>query len=254
MTTLCRTQPTVCTSNSGGSRTKLYPTTDRRKSGSIVIQPHSDDACFSLGAAIKLHRILHPVTIVTIFTQSSFPIIEHRSIATTTANRKSEDRTFARWADCEIKFLNFRDAFDRNLYGTLERVFDPNARVSKARCKQILASLQSKFHSLAHHDLYLPAGIGNHIDHRSAAFLGQIVDARRIFYYADQPYSISSPHCSPRNQTQRPRIVLIKKDDITEKLKLEAVNIYASQPAKNIMSASLKHAPLGSDLEWVWGP
>jgi LmbE family N-acetylglucosaminyl deacetylase len=162
----------------------------------VVLSPHFDDACLSLGGTLSA---VGRGTLVNIFTRGLWlkrsdidkPTEDHvRSV------RDSEDAAFAKHCGlvrhdlrCREPALNGRKPLD------VSHVEDDVA--------QAAAPLMAKLHELAENQkgafLFSPLGVGRHVNHRATVeiVLRNLAHIRQIyedvFFYEDQPYA-ANPH------------------------------------------------------------
>jgi LmbE family N-acetylglucosaminyl deacetylase len=154
----------------------------------IFLSPHLDDAVFSCPARI-LAEVCGgaEVIIATVFTRCGL----HHAARSEYQRRRREDQAAARVLGARPCWLGMRDApfrhplyhsFQNIVFGTAEGEETPFAALDLK-----LLALIAKFQPVR---LYIPLGVGGHIDHRLtfAAASRLFVTARKIFY-EERPYA-----------------------------------------------------------------
>jgi hypothetical protein len=167
----------------------------------VVLSPHFDDACFSLGSFLK--AIGHG-TLVNVFTRGRFLAKSKREPPSQTdvfALRDAEDERFARECDlsridlkCKEPMLRDRRISDLSyIRDDLEQMEDP--------VLSTLAHLAADVHPRVRCTLFAPLGVGNHCNHRALNTLiinnfATISQKYEIMFYEELPYSSSVFHRS----------------------------------------------------------
>lgn len=165
----------------------------------MIIQPHSDDFALSCGATLAKMRAknknnLRLVTVFSNYSTQSFPWANRVSLDDDaySALRKAEDQNVARYLGCPVEFLTHSDALRRSpgssfiqRAGMLKRDYSVRAAIASDLTQLIEAHSPSK--------VFLPAGFGWHIDHRtvlSAGLEAAYINSRSsVYLYEDYPYS-----------------------------------------------------------------
>ncbi len=156
----------------------------------VVLSPHFDDACLSLGGVLCA---LHGATLVNIFTRSLWLPQSPNERATeeqVRAIRESEDRAFAAHCGLARHDLQVRDpgAQGRNSLDLLHLEQDvADATPALLRKLDELAGEERSF-------LFCPMGIGRHVNHRATAeivlrHLEPIRQKYDLLFYEDLPYA-----------------------------------------------------------------
>src|SRR4051812_38176015 len=162
------------------------------------------------------------------------------------AQRRLEDEAFAAFAEASIVFLDLPDAVFRGYASDEDLLNAP--RVDDAAPFDILAREIAR---LEPQKLYLPLGIGNHVDHQLCRDVGVrlLADGRRwvmpgpeyaaiVTFYEDFPYAWWNDFAKledlpPRAFADLPSGVALAPEyaDIGDQLerKITGINIYASQ-------------------------
>jgi hypothetical protein len=158
----------------------------------VVVSPHFDDACFSLGCFLEEagRGIL-----LNVFTRSfhapAHPEKHHKDVEGTSAIRDAEDRAFA--ARCGLVRHDLKNE-EPPLRGRhsldLSYVPDDITRI-EAKLIDALGELAPSGHKAA---LFAPMGIGRHANHRAIAeVIGKNAARLRkhydLFLYEDLPYA-----------------------------------------------------------------
>ena len=204
----------------------------------VFVSPHADDAALSCGGLIaKLRDRGEPVTILTVFcgpgtgdrltpyqrlalgfgSQEKWQPGDDADVTDAAAGhagaaaeavptpeqvmavRRAEDESFARFVGASVVFLNRPDAVFRGYEGDAGLLGEPRPDdvppVNELRAA--LAGLSPA--GLGPYALYLPLGIGGHVDHRLARRAGAALLAvaaspylDRALFYEDFPYALTS--------------------------------------------------------------
>lgn len=211
----------------------------------IFVAPHLDDAALSCGGQIAQFRAANErVLAVTLCAGTPpadaalTPFAEylHREWALgddPIARRRDEDVRALALLGCDVLHLDLLDAPYRvPMYGVGDgwrghvAANDPLAPASIEILRQLhLQQPDAR--------LYVPLGVGNHVDHQVVCAAGFELAARdaRVMWYEDAPYAAKQPESIRQRLTAlsaqlQPRVV-----DITVflKQKLEAIAVYQSQ-------------------------
>jgi LmbE family N-acetylglucosaminyl deacetylase len=204
----------------------------------VFISPHPDDAALSCGGLIaRLRDRGEPVAILTVFSGPGTldRLTPHQRLALgfgskekwqpgddadlaspnaptspdlaeagaagaaptpepVMAVRRAEDESFARFVGATVVFLNLPDAVFRGYEGDAELMGEPRPD-DPAPVEGLRAALAD----LAPGFVYLPFGIGGHVDHRLArraaiALLAEpgSLDLDRTIFYEDFPYALTT--------------------------------------------------------------
>lgn len=167
----------------------------------IVLSPHFDDACFSLGGFLK--AIGHG-TLINVFTCGRYLAKSKQEPLSQTdvfALRDAEDETFARECglrridlSCKEPILRDRRVSDLSyIRDDLEQIEGP--------VLSTLTRLAAEFHPKEKGTLFAPLGVGNHCNHRALNALiinnfATISQKFEIMFYEELPYSSSVFHRS----------------------------------------------------------
>lgn len=181
----------------------------RRMALRLYISPHLDDAVFSCGGLIARQRSAgDDVQVVSIFAGdpplgelTPFAYELHRrwgGEGSPMGLRRAEDLVACGRLGASVVHLTFPDAIYRRadggeaLYADSESLFGPPPADEAALVGAIVEALDRSIPLGA--EVYLPLGIGGHVDHLLARRAGERV-ARPAWYYREIPYALRE---SPR--------------------------------------------------------
>lgn len=222
----------------------------------IFLSPHLDDAVLSCGAYISMlvERSID-VRVHTVFsgipkTEELSPLaqaihLEGGLEADAMLRRREEDRVAMRYLGVNFTYVDFLDCIyrtdptGRSLYQTKKDIFPvhPDVEVDADTLKDLVTYFCRVLKELQPSEVYVPLGIGNHIDHvlvrealeRSIVKSGS-ENSTDIIYYEDVPYV-----CSPDS---RDFLITVSKSFLPKlqraserawTTKLEAIAAYKSQ-------------------------
>lgn len=160
----------------------------------VVVSPHFDDACFSLGCFLE--EVGRGV-LVNVFTRGVHlpgdPTKHRKDAEATFAIRDSEDRAFAERCGLTRHDLEGEEPPLRGRRPVdLSHVADDVARIEKKLLDslEVIASRQDG----ARAALFTPMGIGRHANHRAVAEVvarnaSRLSERYRLFLYEDLPYA-----------------------------------------------------------------
>lgn len=216
----------------------------------IFFSPHLDDAVLSCGALIyELGRRNQNVKVINVFSGSPPPeklsvsalgYFKECGLGTDAMKvRKKEDRRALSKLGCQSDYLDLYESLHRTdekgrfLYAEKDEIFNDDLKNEEV----FLASLTTRFTELLEAEkaavLYIPLGIGTHIDHlltRTAIEMCSAIKNFDLLYYEDIPYVC----CLPEGVSYRPLVSnldsLVKNFDESDMLaKFAAVLEYESQ-------------------------
>lgn len=162
----------------------------RQRFLAVVVSPHLDDAVFSCGGLIARLSQRGPVLLLNLFTQ--FPQAKMVQAVRLGPERHEEERAASRYLGVSTHSVNLLDAaFRRPEYGLLGNIFKPPVPEDVASLDFLRSQVLGFLDSLDYECLYVPLGIGWHVDHilTYAIFEGRQTDTR-IRYYEDAPYCL----------------------------------------------------------------
>lgn len=207
-----------------------------RKSKTVIISPHLDDAVFSLGAALHDGHIGN-VTIISVFSRSRYRIDGLGSEIDVTRERKQEDLAACRTVGAEALHLDLPDASLRGCYATEADYMLPNLVPEiDPIWPNTLGALRNVLFGIDWHQAFLPLGVGGHIDHLIARDAARNIlrPAQKIAYFQDATYIRSESEIGEITRSlglKSGRI--LRSKSIQQKMKLVA--IYQSQVDKSIL-------------------
>jgi len=160
----------------------------RRRYSAVFISPHLDDAVFSCGGAIARLRQQGQVLVINLFTQYLADLKIHGAVLG--AERYREEEAAARFLDFESLNLGELDApFRRESYRQLGNLFRLPVQQDIDWLPTLRARLLALLSEIEFEHLYVPLGIGWHVDH---VLSHQVFDCwageGRLLYYEDAPY------------------------------------------------------------------
>lgn len=154
----------------------------------LFISPHLDDAVFSCAARIR-RRVESgaEVTVATVFTHAR----PRSAAAVHYAARRAEDRAALRQLGAHPRWLGLLDAPGRSpYYDSFRRIVLGVATGDWPQIHGVRRRLVQLLHELAPDEVYLPLGVGTHIDHRLVFSAAKALPFRGPqFFYEDQPYA-----------------------------------------------------------------
>ncbi len=213
----------------------------------VYIAPHLDDAVLSCGGQIAQHAAAGArVLVVTICAGSPKsgaalpPYAEHLERtyglgADPTAGRREEDAHALALLGCDGLHLDQLDApYRLTAYGARAAVFAPPVVDDPLgpTTLQLLDQLRAQQEGA---QLYLPLGVGSHVDHLVICAAGLIAHEQgsNIVWYEDAPYAVEPDLVTQRldmlDETFESEVARI--DSMLQR-KLEAISMYRSQVGK----------------------
>lgn len=156
----------------------------------VYLSPHSDDICFSLAALVSRRR---RGRLVTIFSKSNYHVFQGEHIDDVTQTRKSEDKLFANACGLQSVHLDHQDAPIRGMAPfDLTNALQTSTLIEPSLLPYLLD--QSAVSGEERAKLFVPCGIGGHVDHVAVTiFVARHFDALSTFYdicfYEDLHYA-----------------------------------------------------------------
>lgn len=215
----------------------------------IFISPHLDDVILSCGEFVaKLRNTKREVLVITIF--SGTPMSENISHAAKLFHdscnlgdnamhfRKNEDEKAMKLLDVEyIHIGELESLYRKNTDGTykyneIEHIFttDTSNEIDTIKC--LSSKIENIFANMNIDKIYIPLGIGNHIDHVITRKSIENIASKFFFkkyYYEDTPYVCNLESNNYSELTSELNSFVIKVTDEEWNLKCEAINCYVSQ-------------------------
>lgn len=218
----------------------------------LYISPHLDDAVLSCGGLIsKVSRLNSSnVFVLNIFTGlpsedtlSSIAKEFHKSCglnANAIEIRKKEEIEASKKLGYTSLFLDYYESQYR-LNSTGQHVYDSFDEVFEGKAEKemdLMLSIQADIKTIMrnnHFDMvYIPKGIGNHVDHIIARKCMENIFKEKLFsgvlhYYEDMPYAYQTLNNTPLkiDNTITSKLESIPSIDFNRKL--EAIRLYSSQ-------------------------
>jgi len=236
-----------------------FPTGRRRI---LVIEPHMDDAALSVGGTMSLRRNECEFTVLSLAGVSNFTSYyevdrEFFDIAEVTALRKAESALFLKHVGGHHLTLDLLEAplRYRNARWTLDWFRQHRdamwALVARSpgsgELEEWTGALERFFTSFESDEIWIPLGVGNHVDHQLArdACLRVLrrpglIKAHKVRFYEEMPYTLNWPgHANRVIETLRNAGARIEPEcvDITEAMaeKLQLLSIFGSQFKMNFI-------------------
>ena len=148
----------------------------------VFLSPHLDDAVFSCGGLIaKLVESGEHVLIVNIFSENPQQL-----------NRHDEESEVAKFLGVDIMYLGELDAVIRHKsYRSLLHMFSRIELSDRTRLPDVADKLKTLLEGIRYETVYVPLGIGWHVDHLLTHEIGQrIGEKSKIRFYEDTPYCL----------------------------------------------------------------
>jgi LmbE family N-acetylglucosaminyl deacetylase len=221
----------------------------------VVVSPHSDDAAYSLSGLIHLcHNLDKQITVLTVFSCSTYaPRLFFRGRERVTRVRRREDDRFAATVapGCRMVWLEECDARLRPDYrGTNAHTSRPMTAGDLVLTEKLALTFRQKVDPSS--TIYLPLGVGGHVDHvivREAGLALLAAGCRSMFLYEDLPYAAKFSVAGLEDQVRR--MTFAGADRLVPcrvtfpgllACKQQALACYPSQVTRKVLSAILTHA------------
>jgi LmbE family N-acetylglucosaminyl deacetylase len=234
----------------------------------VVIEPHMDDAALSAGGRLLHRRGRQRITIVSVVKWSNFTSYlklkrDFLDVNEVTKLRLQESALVAKMLGAGMECLDWKDAplrfwpAERWSRETIER-FSANASAFVAmppNPKDVAALAEQLAQCVARlepDELWIPMGLGEHVDHRGtrSACLRMLAQALDRFshvpvcMYEDLPYAMTPNHVTQLEAalTSGSTRLTRGREDITDVFqeKLRLVSVYASQFKLSYMEPILR--------------
>ncbi|MDP1902579.1 MAG: PIG-L family deacetylase [Rubrivivax sp.] len=241
----------------------------------VVIEPHMDDAALSVGGRLLHRRGNNRITILSVIKKSNYTSYfylkrEYFDVDKITSLRLEESRLAAALFGAEYSCLNFEDAplrfREANLWSldTLENFSEAagaytDTSPTPGAVNAIAESLLPECEKLSPDEIWIPMGLGSHIDHRAtrsacmkvAAKLRLVHPNLKISVYEDLPYSaVNSATYSAEehavamcNTFGKHGTRLVRRfeaiDDVFDR-KIRAISVFASQFKGSVMEPKIR--------------
>jgi LmbE family N-acetylglucosaminyl deacetylase len=154
----------------------------------VFISPHLDDAVFSCGGRIAQLVKEGPVLVLNLFTRYLADLKIHGAVMG--AQRHQEERDAAEFLGFESRSLGELDApFRRKAYRKLGNLFHPPCQQDLDWLPGLRAKLFGMLSEIEFETLYVPLGIGWHVDHVLTYLAFESWPGKwPLQYYEDAPY------------------------------------------------------------------
>ncbi|MCL4467196.1 MAG: PIG-L family deacetylase [Chloroflexi bacterium] len=177
----------------------------------VIISPHIDDAVFSLGSYLEQLVRHHSVSVINVFSLSTFAFREMLPPRRATLIREFEDGLAMRTVGVpDSHYLRFPEALLRGY--SLVDLRSESAEHSVAN-SDLVPQVSARLVQLVPPDSFVlaPAAFGSNVDHIVTRMVCERL-AAKVVYYADLPYAADAVHYSHRsaeNFLQRTRSVTV---------------------------------------------
>jgi LmbE family N-acetylglucosaminyl deacetylase len=220
--------------------------------GVLFVSPHLDDAVLSCGGLLATLRARSVDAVVaTVFTAMPDPMHptplarEFHAVCGISGDgaevRRREDRRALASLGVGLAHLNLPECLYRfdlagqPRYPTKAAIYEPDFTDEPDIVAQVSRGLETILGSARRWAVYLPLGVGRHVDHLIARRAAECLMAYRriefvsLFYYEDLPYAcgIDERSWSDLRTGMRPELEFI--DGAAWREKLAAIQLYTSQ-------------------------
>jgi LmbE family N-acetylglucosaminyl deacetylase len=160
----------------------------RQRYRAVIVSPHLDDAVFSCGGAILQMLREGPVLVLNLFTRY-LSEVKLRGVVLGEGRYEEESRA-ATFLGHESRQLDELDAtFRRDPYRKLGNIFRPPVADDLDWLPTLREKVFAELASLEYLELYVPLGVGWHVDHVLSFLLFEPWAGREgLVYYEDAPY------------------------------------------------------------------
>ncbi len=208
----------------------------------IFVSPHYDDIALSVGALVSLLAADSSPAIATVFagapSGSDFSGFAERMHAEwglsgveAVEARRAEDRCASRVLGESVRavWMDWLDAIYRDhRYGSDIQLFDAPLATDAGLVSEIAAAIEQ----LGDGEIYIPLGVGNHVDHQIVFKAGKELASRSrvVFAYADLPYALVEGSLQRRlSSVGGPQHIEISVSPADVDRKWQAIQCYRSQ-------------------------
>lgn len=161
---------------------------ERPKYRAVFISPHLDDAVFSCGGLIAQLVKEGPVLVLNLFTRY-LSEVKIRGVVLSD-QRYHEEAAAAQYLGFESRNLGELDvSFRRDAYRSLGNIFRPPVEQDLDWLPDLRSKVFSVLSEIDFYQIYIPLGIGWHVDHVLTHLLFESwVGRDDLFFYEDAPY------------------------------------------------------------------
>jgi LmbE family N-acetylglucosaminyl deacetylase len=247
----------------------------------LVVEPHMDDAALSVGGTMSLRRNECEFTVLSLAGVSNFTSYyeagrDFFDIAEVTALRKAESALFLKHVGANHLTLDLLEAplRYRNARWTLDWFHQHRdamwALVARSpgsgELEEWAGALALFFTGFETEEVWIPLGVGNHVDHQLARdaclrLLSRpgLIKARKVRFYEEMPYTVSWPgHAQQVVTALRNAGARVEQEcvDISETMakKLQLLSIFGSQFKMDFIKPFVEKAPREVLYELVTPP
>ena len=252
----------------GSDILEMIPPTERVSAPHlVVIEPHMDDAALSVGGRLLHRRGRNRITILSVVKYSNFTSYwdlkrDYLDVDTVTALRLRESELAARllgaehrsldWTDAPIRFLPADRWSVEDLKRILPTVYASMEISPDSKDIAILKEkLRCELERLAPDEIWIPMGLGSHVDHRSvrSACVAMLAEASgrlakaSVSMYEDLPYNRESLALQIQEAFATHGTSLLRStEDVADAFdeKLRLISVFASQFKRSYMEPLIK--------------
>ncbi len=159
-----------------------------RRYRAVIVSPHLDDAVFSCGGKIAQMVTEGPVLVLNLFTRY-LSDVKIRGVVLS-EERYQEEANASSFLGFESRNLGELDvSFRRDAYKKLGNIFRPPVAADLEWLPELRQKVWAVLEDLEFEEIYVPLGIGWHVDHVLTHMLFDCwVRPEKILYYEDAPY------------------------------------------------------------------
>lgn len=222
----------------------------------IYLSPHPDDAAFSCGGMIHQQTASGArVVVVTVCTGnppggplSDFAQALHERwrpasrtpAADMVATRRKEDLAALEALGAQAVHLDVPDCIYRlnpasgwPLYASEAAIFGSLNEIELSVVRRTATKLTTLLHGFGRYHLYVPLGVGNHVDHQLARRAGEAAGGVYA-YFEDYPYitheaehGAGAGPAAPHGRVLSPELIYLAEEDLSARV--ESMACYVSQ-------------------------
>jgi len=214
----------------------------------ILVSPHSDDIAYSLGGALQRNYFDRPISLVTVFTKSSFsPRLKLSNPEEITNKRYLEDLEFTKKIGIQYISCHFPEpplrgkVSHEDIFGNLDPCSDPIY-------EEVYLSLMKIIKQFPNASVVSPMSLGNNIDHQIVLNACSSICQENninVSFYEDIPYAslLTLKQIENKAFEISPDLKPYKIDITSEfNEKLENLRIYKTQIGRKIPKGVFTHA------------
>ena len=208
-----------------------------------VLAPHPDDAGFSIGGILDFIKLYSDICVITIFGKT-----DYLGIYGVTSNwqqatqvRFKEEQDYCKTINAYLVYIGYEDAIIRFHHKEKDIILSPKNNRNLILDTELVNQIKSIINIQKPDFIFVPLGIGNHIDHLLTNSIGQIISQETILpiiYYEDLPYAARVYSSEVTKHIKYVDKNLVSIDIILGHhlaKKLENIKLYHSQITKKIL-------------------